>query len=140
MNDSSVAAQRQRVSELEALDVLSTLLQHEANELEARSRSSEVSPEWQMYFYYQRRGVVHALSMLESMRSAKRPGAGGYSRGAHHLYIYGELLPVGSAECFPAMAPEVCFEDGTRVKFYAIHELESDEAGVVHLRAVAPVL
>ena len=123
-----------------SLDTLSILLQHEANELKARSRSPEIPAETQVYFGTQLRGVLLALSMVDAMRSGQSPGAGGRSRGAQHFHEYGELLPVGSAECFPAMAPEVRLEDGARMKFYAVHDLERDEAGVVHLRAVAPVV
>lgn len=122
-----------------ALEILHNLLSHEANELEARSKSSDIPQCWQHSFEHQKRGVLIALAFVDALASGRRPCACGSSRGAHHFDIYGELLPVCSAECFPAMPPEVRLEDGARVKFYAVHQLEADEFGVVHLCSESPV-
>ena len=119
------------------LALLQNLLQHEANELEARGKSPELDANWQRIFSHQARGVLLALSMVEDLLSGHRPGAGCRSAGAHHFHKYGESLPVGSAECFPSVAPEVRFEDGTRRRFYAVHQFESDEVGTVHFRRIS---
>lgn len=119
--------------------VFRNLLQHEANELGARANSPLIGDCWKAAYVQQQRGLLHALELFDALSSGQRPAAGLRSRGAYHFHEYGELLPVGSAECFPAVPPDVRLEDGTRLQFYAVHQLERDEAGVVHLRAVSPV-
>ena len=119
--------------------LLKNLLQHEANELEARSCSPEIDYSLRRAFEQQKRGICSALSMVEALLSGHRPGTGGCSAGTQHFYMYGELLPVGRAECFPAVTPEVRFEDGSRRKFYAVHQFEGDAFGVVHFRRVSAV-
>jgi hypothetical protein len=121
------------------LDLLANLLQHEANELVARAQSVEIPDHWKNAFKHQARGIELALSFVRAIQSGVRPGASGRSLGAHHFHDYGELLPIGSAECFASKAPEIRKDDGTQMKFYAVHDLESDEFSIAHLRGVTSV-
>lgn len=110
------------------------LLSHEVVELLARAKSSELDVRAQQFFYAKAQGVAHALEMFDALASGQRPAGGICSIGAHYFYVYGELLPVGKAECFAAKAPDVRLEEGAVVKFHAVHQLEGDEGGVFHLR------
>ena len=116
------------------LDILANLLAHEANEREARSKSPELPADMRKAYEHQKRGVFQALDMVNALRAGKCPGMCGVSLGAVYLHIHGELLPVGSPECFPTVAPVVHLDDGSRMKFCAVHQLEADELGVVRLR------
>lgn len=120
------------------IEAFRILVEHEASECNARAKSPALSKEWRIAFLHQARGLFHAMEMLDTLLHGQRPMAGIRSRGAYHFHAYGELLPVGGSECFPAVPPNVRLENGSWVKFYAVHELERDEAGVFHLRAVAP--
>lgn len=122
-----------------ALDTICNLLANEANELSARAAHDSVSDVWKPAYRMQARGVQHALEIVQAIQSGVRPFGGIRSCGAHYFYIHGELLPVGSDECLPAMPVEGCLEDGSRVQFYAVQQLEADEFGVVDLRSKSPV-
>lgn len=123
---------------IDIYEAFRTLIHHEANELQARSRHAEVNDLFQHAFLHQARGLIHALEIFDALHSGKRPSAGLRSRGAYHFHEYGELLPLGSAECFPAMPPMVRLDNGAFVQFYAVHQLECDEAFVCHLNNVSP--
>lgn len=120
-------------------DEFRNLLSHEVVELLARAKSSELDARAQQFFYAKAQGAAHALEMFDALASGQRPAGGICSIGANYFYVYGELLPVGQAECFAAKAPDVRLEDGAVVKFHAVHQLECDEAGVFHLRRKAAV-
>lgn len=87
------------------LDILANLLAHEANEREARSRAPELTPVMQRAYEHQKRGVYQALDMVNALRAGKCPGVSGVSMGSVYFHIHGELLPVGSSECFAITAP-----------------------------------
>ena len=124
------------------LELLDALLAHEEMEMLGRTKHHKTTTDQgRKIFEHKRQTFSEVRGMIAELQSARRPGAGAYSRGANHFHEHGELLPVPTEdEVLASVARQLRADFVPGSKFYAALQRESDIAAVVHPCAVAPVV
>jgi hypothetical protein len=107
---------------MQALDLLDALLAHEQAELFARLHHPLiVDADSRGAVDHKHRTIGLVRDWIADLQAARRPGAGGYSRGANHFHEHGELLPaLDEGEVLAAMAIQRAAETVATGKFYAV--------------------
>ena len=101
------------MSELELLDAL---LAHEEAELLQRVAAVDDAA-WRRCYDHKARMVALMRSWIDDIHSARRPGAGGYSRGAQHFHEHGELISAFvQSEALAAMTAQIAVNQGASRK------------------------
>ncbi len=103
------------------LELLDALLAHEQAELFARLHHPSIGADCRVAVDHKHRTIGLVRGWIANLQATRRPGCGGYSRGANHFYDHGELLPVlGEDEVLAAMAIQRTAESVATGKFYAV--------------------
>lgn len=91
---------------MDGLKTLDALLACEEEELLQRVNQIR-GKRWRVAFVHKARTIALVRGWIADLISARRPGAGGYSRGANHFHEHGELLAAfEQSECLSAMAKQ----------------------------------
>ena len=89
---------------MDGLETLGALLAHEEEELRRRA-AIEQDKAGRIAMLHKALMAALVRDWIADLQAGRRPGCGGYSRGANHFHVNGELLAAFcESECLAGMA------------------------------------